>query len=168
MKKLACVMLLITCLFGCKHKDMNTTCIYFDFTKHMEDIHSIDLIKNYKLIPLETNDSVIIGKIDKAILYKDRIYIATLYSTQAVYIFNLQGKFLHKINNIGRGPEEYLQLSDIFIDQNKQTLNLLSRIDAKLLTYDINNLNIIKSSPLPKAFYNMIALKNHYLGHVGN
>ena len=168
MEKLACVMLLITCLFGCKHKDMNTTRIYFDFTKHMEDIHSIDLIKNYKLIPLETSDSVIIGKIDKAILYKDKIYIATFYSAQAVYIFNLQGKFLHKISKIGRGPEEYLQLSDIFIDQDKQTLNLLSRIDAKLLTYDINNLNIIKSSPLPKAFYKMIALKNHYLGHIGN
>ena len=87
MKKLACVMLLITCLFGCKHKDMNTTCIYFDFTKHMEDIHSIDLIKNYKLIPLETNDSVIIGKIDKAILYKDKIYIA--YFTYFVQEFSL-------------------------------------------------------------------------------
>ncbi|WP_270542346.1 6-bladed beta-propeller [Butyricimonas paravirosa] len=147
---------------------MNTTCINFDFTQRMKDIHSIDLIKNYKLIPLETRDSVIIGKIDKAILYKDQIYIATFHRDQAVYIFNLQGKFLHKINTIGRGPEEYLQLSDIFIDENNQTLNLLSRIDAKLLTYDINNLNIIKSSPLPKAFYKMISLKDRYLGHSGN
>ena len=168
MKKLTYIIILITCLLGCQHKSMNTTCINFDFTQRMKDIHSIDLIKNYKLIPLETRDSVIIGKIDKAILYKDQIYIATFHRDQAVYIFNLQGKFLHKINTIGRGPEEYLQLSDIFIDENNQTLNLLSRIDAKLLTYDINNLNIIKSSPLPKAFYKMISLKDRYLGHSGN
>ena len=168
MRKLHYIIILIICLSGCKHENTNTQCIYFDFTRHMKDIHTTDLIKDYKLIPLETRDSVIIGKIDKAILYKDRIYIAIFHREQAVYIFNLQGKFLHKINKIGRGPEEYLQLSDIFIDQNNQTLNLLSRIDAKLLTYDINNLNIIKSSPLPKAFYKMISLKDHYLGHSGN
>ena len=67
MRKLHYIIKLIICLSGCKHENTNTQCIYFDFTRHMKDIHTTDLIKDYKLIPLETRDSVINGKIDKAI-----------------------------------------------------------------------------------------------------
>ena len=52
--------------------------------------------------------------------------------------FNLQGKLLHKISRKGRGAEEYLQLSDMFIDSRNRTLNLLSRIDEKLLVFDVD------------------------------
>lgn len=99
MRKLHYIIILIICLSGCKHENTNTQCIYFDFTRHMKDIHTTDLIKDYKLIPLETRDSVIIGKIDKAILYKDRIYIAIFHREQAV-IFLIYKQILTQDNKI--------------------------------------------------------------------
>ena len=67
------------------------------------------LLKDCTIVPLETNDSVLIGEIDKVIFYETRLYVATFSPEQAVYIFNLQGKLLHKISRKGRGAEEYLQ-----------------------------------------------------------
>ena len=56
------------------------------------------LLKDCTIVPLETNDSVLIGEIDKVIFYETRLYVATFSPEQAVYIFNLQGKLLHKIS----------------------------------------------------------------------
>lgn len=88
----------------------------------------------------------------KVIFYETRLYVATFSPEQAVYIFNLQGKLLHKISRKGRGAEEYLQLSDMFIDSRNRTLNLLSRIDEKLLVFDVDEYRLVKTIRLPKAF----------------
>ena len=126
------------------------------------------LLKDCTIVPLETNDSVLIGEIDKVIFYETRLYVATFSPEQAVYIFNLQGKLLHKISRKGRGAEEYLQLSDMFIDSRNRTLNLLSRIDEKLLVFDVDEYRLVKTIRLPKAFVKMVSLENGYIGYMGN
>ena len=140
MEKLSCMVMIaiIILLSGCRTKPSGVSrCIHFDFTQEMKDVHTMGLLKDCTIVPLETNDSVLIGEIDKVIFYETRLYVATFSPEQAVYIFNLQGKLLHKISRKGRGAEEYLQLSDMFIDSRNRTLNLLSRIDEKLLVFDV-------------------------------
>lgn len=91
------------------------------------------LLKDCTIVPLETNDSVLIGEIDKVIFYETRLYVATFSPEQAVYIFNLQGKLLHKISRKGRGAEEYLQLSDMFIDSRKPDLEFIVKNRRKAI-----------------------------------
>ena len=160
---------IIILLSGCRTKPSGVSrCIHFDFTQEMKDVHTMGLLKDCTIVPLETNDSVLIGEIDKVIFYETRLYVATFSPEQAVYIFNLQGKLLHKISRKGRGAEEYLQLSDMFIDSRNRTLNLLSRIDEKLLVFDVDEYRLVKTIRLPKAFVKMVSLENGYIGYMGN
>lgn len=160
---------IIILLSGCRTKPSGVSrCIHFDFTQEMKDVHTMGLLKDCTIVPLETNDSVLIGEIDKVIFYETRLYVATFSPEQAVYIFNLQGKLLHKISRKGRGAEEYLQLSDMFIDSRNRTLYLLSRIDEKLLVFDVDEYRLVKTIRLPKAFVKMVSLENGYIGYMGN
>ena len=98
---------IIILLSGCRTKPSGVSrCIHFDFTQEMKDVHTMGLLKDCTIVPLETNDSVLIGEIDKVIFYETRLYVATFSPEQAVYIFNLQGKLLHKISRKGRGAED--------------------------------------------------------------
>lgn len=163
------MLVIIILLSGCRTKPSGESrCIHFDFTQDMKDIHSMDLLKNCTIVPLETNDSVLIGEIKKVILYENRLYVATFSPEQTVYIFNLQGKLLHKISRKGRGAGEYLQLFDVFVDSQNRTLNLLSRIDEKLLVFDVDEYQLLKTVRLPKAFTKMVSLENGYIGYMGN
>ena len=86
---------IIILLSGCRTKPSGVSrCIHFDFTQEMKDVHTMGLLKDCTIVPLETNDSVLIGEIDKVIFYETRLYVATFSPEQAVYIFNLQGKFI--------------------------------------------------------------------------
>ena len=104
MEKLSCMVMIaiIILLSGCRTKPSGVSrCIHFDFTQEMKDVHTMGLLKDCTIVPLETNDSVLIGEIDKVIFYETRLYVATFSPEQAVYIFNLQGKFKNRRKAIG-------------------------------------------------------------------
>ena len=77
----------------------------FRFHSRDEGCSYNGFVKDCTIVPLETNDSVLIGEIDKVIFYETRLYVATFSPEQAVYIFNLQGKLLHKISRKGAGQK---------------------------------------------------------------
>jgi len=53
-------------------------------------------------IPLETSPECQIGTINKLVVKKDSIYIQdNLQNT--LFVFNIKGEYLYKIDNIGRG-----------------------------------------------------------------
>ena len=59
---------IIILLSGCRTKPSGVSrCIHFDFTQEMKDVHTMGLLKDCTIVPLETNDSVLIGEIDKVI-----------------------------------------------------------------------------------------------------
>lgn len=68
----------------------------------------------YEPIVLETTDDCLIGKISKIAYSNDTIIIAD-EQTNSVFIFDGNGKFITKIHRVGRGPEEYLELTDVFV-----------------------------------------------------
>lgn len=89
MEKLSCMVMIaiIILLSGCRTKPSGVSrCIHFDFTQEMKDVHTMGLLKDCTIVPLETNDSVLIGEIDKVIFYETRLYVATFSPEQAVYI----------------------------------------------------------------------------------
>lgn len=105
------------------------------------------LFTSARIIPLETTDSSLMAQIDKVLVHKKTIYLLDARQN-IVFVFNDNGNFLFKINQKGRGPEEYNFLNDININPYEQTLELLDPM-GNLLTFDTTGKFIAKVS-LPK------------------
>lgn len=167
--KIISFILVVFLVCGCRKEQIHEgKVIYFDLGQEAENIHSASLIKDCKIIPLETRDSVLIGAIDKAIVYQDRLYVGDFSKTNAVYIFDMQGKFYHKISRQGRGPEEYLGLYDMFIDPHSGELKLLSRIDRRILAFSVDGKVFKGAQKMPKMFMELVPSQNGYVGFSAN
>jgi hypothetical protein len=75
-----------------------------------------DMIKNIKLIPLETTDKSLIARIENIIITDSAIYIVDSYQGRGIAIFDIEGNFLRRINH-GQGPEEIVKLNNIAFDE---------------------------------------------------
>ncbi|MDR0558997.1 MAG: 6-bladed beta-propeller [Prevotellaceae bacterium] len=155
-------------------KDKNHKTVKFDLTVKEPvvlgemgvNIGDIGIIKDMDIINLDCEE--VFSNIDKIIRYRNRIYIMDNSQTYSIYIFDISGNFVGSISRQGQGPEEYVQLSDIFIDSTKSTLNVVSRVDKKILEFDLDGKQCLKIKKTPLWFSEMAKVKNGYLGYAGN
>jgi hypothetical protein len=167
----------VTCLFSkctCSStgtegniiKNDNVLTLKFDFSEKLVNIFDIGLIYDVEILNLDCEEAIF-GDVDKIIKYKNRIYILDKLKTYSVVIYDTLGNFVNLIERHGQGPNDYTQLSYIFIDTDDETLNLLSRSDRKILKHDLDG-NIIKVEKSPKMFTRMLKTKDGYLGDMAN
>lgn len=72
-----------------------------------------DFVENIEYIPLMTTESSLIGPYTMKMLNIDnRIYIQNSGLEGEILCFDINGKFLFKISNKGRGPQEYDFVTD--------------------------------------------------------
>jgi hypothetical protein len=64
-----------------------------------------EIADNLQLIRLETSDSVLMGGIYSMVLWGNYVIIGT---ERDYYLFNKKGKFIRRLLNIGRGPDEFI------------------------------------------------------------
>ena len=84
-------------------------------------IHSAsDFIKEIKYIPLETTSNSMVGEIYKIKIDRGKIYIRD--NNGVINIFDLDGRYLNRLDRAGRGPEEYINIIDFDISQNGHIL----------------------------------------------
>jgi hypothetical protein len=92
-----------------------------------------------KYIKLETvNNNSLIGKVDRLLLFKDRIFILDRKITKSIYIFDMNGNLLNIINKIGKGPGEFLKPFDITIDKKNNTLMVYCQDERKINYYNFD------------------------------
>lgn len=64
------------------------------------------------LLPLETSDNALLASVKKVLVRNDKFII--LDSKQnMIFLFDRSGKFINKIDQIGKGPEEFYSVCDI-------------------------------------------------------
>lgn len=102
-------------------------------------------------IPLETTTSSLIGQIDELIITEKFIVVLDIYQTSGIYIFDRMGTFLQKINQIGEGPGEFTQPTDIVMDQQNDQILLLHGFPSKIMKYNTKG-EFIEEIPLPMRF----------------
>ncbi len=103
-----------------------------------------DLFDSIKIIPLETQKECLIAWGTPQI-YKNQIYI--LENRQNIVLcFDLNGKFLFRIDNIGRGPSEYQALWSLSFDRFNNQL-LLLETSGTVHEYTLNGHFIRKINP---------------------
>ena len=119
--------------------------IQVDLTKP-QNVSLFDYFKHIELIPLETNDNVVIGDMEKVIYHQNRYYVLDGHRDQnIVLVFDDVGKFLFKIGNRGNGPGEYLLLYDIAINPFTGNIELLDAMRKRIFSYDLQG-NYVKST----------------------
>ncbi len=101
-----------------------------------DKVSIFDLADSISIVQLETTNESLFKYISKVIPYKNRFYVFDKLSL-TVFCFDSTGKFLFKINKKGRGPEEYENVEDIFIDNFNDQLLLLVPW-GYLLTFDLD------------------------------
>ncbi|MDR2586141.1 MAG: 6-bladed beta-propeller [Prevotellaceae bacterium] len=78
---------------------------------------------------------------------KDKIYILDIGVHGAVLMFDISGKFIRKIGEIGRGPGELLSMHGIEIDYNRNRLYITDNSGSQTVAFDLDG-NYLFSVPL--------------------
>ena len=110
-----------------------------------QKVSLFDYFSHIELIPLETNDEVLVGRIYKIIEHQHNYYIFDRHSAiYCVQVFDEEGKFSHKIGKKGQGPGEYLNIEDIFINPFAGHIDFLQPFGL-IFSYDLSGNHIYTS-----------------------
>ena len=92
-------------------------------------------VDSISFIPLETNDSVLVGQVSGIFYLGDRLLIVDANKAQRIFVFDMQGKYQYSIGSKGEGPGQYASLNQVRVD--KDTINVFDWMKWKYICYDI-------------------------------
>ena len=125
---------------------------------------------DFKFIPLETNEECLIGIAEDIQMVDDRILILEGKSSENLYVFDLDGKFIANVGQKGNGPGQYSRIFSFDIDQESRSIIISDRYLEKLLFYDLDSYQF-KYSRNTKFYYNAFLHLPHgdqiFLGYKG-
>lgn len=117
--------------------------------------------KSYRFLPLETNDSSLLGGINKMVYQDSLIYLLDARYTAKVFVFTAKdGRFVKKFGRIGNGPGEYTAINDFSIDQERQSIYVLADRN-RLITYTLSG-DYVATATLPFMATHMEYLNNRF------
>lgn len=126
------------------------------------DMNISDIATRVTLVPLETNENILIGRISKVLI--DDKYIIISHDNQCS-LFDRNGKFLNKIGNRGEGPEEYAYINAVIFD-NK---NIIVCSFPQMKKYKLDGTFISSFRTPARNFDNIAQLdENLYVGFTAN
>lgn len=135
------------------------------FPNEFVSFEKVDFFKNKHIIPLETQDSILIGAYPTLLLDKD-FFIYSRYQGGEILSFDKNGKFKHSIGKIGSGPEEYIEPTDVCLDKEEKSVDVLALNTIYRYTY---NGNFIEKIPIeyPAFSFHKENSKSYWL-YIGN
>ena len=92
-----------------------------------------DICKNIIYIPLETKQESLISEIDALEFSNSYIFVSDY---KKLLQFDSNGKFIRKIGNQGRGPQEYLNIYNFCIDENAEEIYVLNQNGFLIFDFD--------------------------------
>ncbi|GAB6010955.1 6-bladed beta-propeller [Viscerimonas tarda] len=130
---------------SCKHKEeirevgmdnslVKTILIDPDDFDKKEPARISEIANGVEYIPLQTEDSILIGKIGKLIVRDNLFYLWDKLS-ETIFCFDSAGRFIHKIHKQGLGPEEYPRISDFTIDMKHGDIYIYSDMGQAFYKY---------------------------------
>ena len=131
MRKLIAFCLLIM-LISCQNTKKCTTETSNLITVDLEQVKEYELnqiFKNIEVAALETNDSSLLGHINKILVSANKVFISDKLQKTIIW-FDFNGSYLGRLKKIGRGPDEFLDISDFEYNNYNNTLELT---DARVL-----------------------------------
>jgi hypothetical protein len=72
-----------------------------------------EIFDSYEYVALETTEDNLIGDISAIEVTDSRIYVLDKRMRKACFVFDREGKYIGKIDRMGRGPGEYTYIQDM-------------------------------------------------------
>ncbi|MGL5681523.1 MAG: 6-bladed beta-propeller [Marinifilaceae bacterium] len=148
MSKLFTIQLIVLCmlLVGCQDSNTrqltNTITLTLDNGDKITGIPADSIYSQVQYIPLETNKESFIGEIDR-VKIQNNLILAYNKSISSLFIFDISGKYLTKLQKKGRGNGEYLQIDDFNIKNDR--LIILDGQRKQLLYYSLQEMRFINT-----------------------
>ena len=138
-------------VISCTSKGVDSgTCTRVNLNEEYGDVSVFDIFSKVEVFPLETTDSSILARISEYDIWKDTIYIFDGQQDD-VFVFQMTGKFIGRLNRKGNGPGEYTRIADMNINRFSGNLEVLS-VDGRIIVYDRKNLSFLSQIVLPTYF----------------
>ncbi len=118
------------------------------------DVYLSKIASTVSYIRLQTTKDCIVGSIVKLIKHEDRLLIWNgKRKSCTIFCFDIDGNFIYKLHNIGKGPGEYVGVQDVIFDKRNEQIIIYDASQAKLIKYSFNGdyLGEIKNTLLPMA-----------------
>lgn len=110
MKKLLVLIILGLFLFSCQVKEQEgISTVDIDYC--LKNPTKVTNVNNQTYIPLETNQQSIIGQVD-LIRYHAGNFLILDKKNHTIFFFDSLGQFTTKIDNYGRGPDQFQGIND--------------------------------------------------------
>ena len=106
------------------------------------------VIEKIEYVKLGNTGDVLIGKVTHLLFTPDRIVVGDAYMSKAVFVFDREGNPRAVINRLGRGPQEYQNIDDVFLTPDRQAIGIVDNSDEKLLYFDMDG-NFLRGQSLP-------------------
>jgi hypothetical protein len=143
-RKTIAIIALITGIYSCRHP--NDVSEGFVYSINLDDAVTIErpLLSEFcdevETIIMETADDALLSRIIKILRVNDDLYLLDSNPANrgagSVVKFYADGKFAKRYGNVGRGPGEYISLSDFTIDKQSGLVYLIDRITNRLISHD--------------------------------
>jgi hypothetical protein len=154
MKRLSLTLIILVLIQSCSDQGSKLTdesyLISDDFqsyslSKDLPKVRFSEVIETIELVRLEETSSSLLSYLN-AIETSTNHLVFTSGKNLDVYVFNRNGDFEQKINRKGDGPEEYEDITDLWLEGD--TIVVYSRKQKKVIRYDFEG-NFIRADKLP-------------------
>ena len=139
--KILSICFLLLFISGCKKRQLqipNISTEYIDFfalsKKDINDIPDKCIVQTKYIKILPDSADLLFSEINKIQISNHKIYILDKFQ-RLLGIYDMSGKGIGKVGNVGRAPEEYLNLTDFSINKDGNIHIIDGRLD-KMNIYD--------------------------------
>lgn len=156
MIKLPIILLILnlSILSGCNRGDRGNNSISIVNVNpfNTEKIKLSSFTKTIRYIALETKLGHHISGINKIFFINGRFYIIDSFHKSSIFCFDDEGKFIFEIGKQGKGPGEYVTLSDAEISYDNKSIIAVDQDQKKYISYDLDG-RFIKEERIPAKLY---------------
>ena len=168
------ILLLLPVLISCHAKNKADTEIVkiepdssinidIDHLKTEPQIYFSSVFKGMKLIPLETNEKCLIGNVSQIMVYKDTLYVLDTFTAKALFLFDLDGKFIQKIGAVGKGAGEFIMPSMFAINEKNNEINILDHGQRKVIVFSSKGAYVHEFKLKANYGSSQIAIQNEHI-----
>jgi 6-bladed beta-propeller len=128
--------ILITLSISSCNREHENSYEIIDFEKAIHNSEAFDIkkhVSSIRYIPLETKEECFIGEIRKIVKNEDYFLISDFDGN--LFQFTSTGQFIRRIGVIGKGPGEYLYMTDFVVDVSYKNIYINSL--GYLYNYDV-------------------------------
>jgi hypothetical protein len=117
----------------------------------------------FTFIPLETTEQCLIGIVEQVEIRDGKIYVLDI-KQMALFVFDMEGKFLAQIGNRGKGPGEYITPMSFDFDLSANTIVVNDAEKKELLYFGLDDYRFKYAKTLPDHYFSfsiLLTIQSH-------